>query len=259
MMNGGRGGNGSSMPVGLAVSPSIARRRSTAVRKRQREVTAHRGNWSAEEDATLRRLVRERGAKGWREIAAAIPKRTGKQVRERWINQLSPGVKGGGWTEEEDRMVVFLQGRYGNKWSIIAKSLDGRTDNHVKNRYNSTLRRKREAGFYDSWLESIGWARRPEQDGERWDEYGGANGVPAYAAYESNTGFYSYGEARAPYPRVSSPLSFVTQPPIDEGVGDVPQSHHPISSPSPHLASTGFPGAATSSRKNVMSVHSLLS
>eukprot|EP00737_Agarophyton_chilense_P004759 gb/GEZJ01006296.1/.p1 GENE.gb/GEZJ01006296.1/~~gb/GEZJ01006296.1/.p1 ORF type:complete len:364 (+),score=44.05 gb/GEZJ01006296.1/:130-1221(+) len=98
--------------------------------------------WTEQEDRLLRALVKQLGQGLWASIAAQIPGRSGKQVRERWLNHLSPNVTKRPWSNEEDEIIMENHRKLGNCWSRIAKLLEGRSDNSVKNRFYTTLKRR---------------------------------------------------------------------------------------------------------------------
>lgn len=110
-------------------------------KSKKSKVAATKGPWTAEEDQIVADLVNDNGPK-WSMIAAKLQGRTGKQCRERWHNQLDPSIKKEAWSEEEDQRLIQLHQEMGNKWVEISRMMPGRTDNAIKNRWNSTIRRR---------------------------------------------------------------------------------------------------------------------
>jgi hypothetical protein len=98
--------------------------------------------WSPEEDECLRAAVELYGLDSWRRISEGLPQRSGKQCRERWIGQLAPSVSRDAWTAEEDAILRRSHAANGNRWTVIAMQLPGRSGLQVKNRWAWLMRRE---------------------------------------------------------------------------------------------------------------------
>ncbi|KAK1618942.1 hypothetical protein QYE76_024459 [Lolium multiflorum] len=107
------------------------------------KVGLNRGSWTPQEDMRLVAYIQKHGHSNWR----ALPRqagllRCGKSCRLRWINYLRPDLRRGNFTPDEEETVIKLHASLGNKWSRIAACLPGRTDNEIKNVWNTHLKKK---------------------------------------------------------------------------------------------------------------------
>ncbi|AQK99208.1 myb-related protein 308 [Zea mays] len=103
----------------------------------------NKGAWTKEEDQRLIAYIKAHGEGCWRSLPkAAGLLRCGKSCRLRWMNYLRPDLKRGNFTDDDDEVIIKLHALLGNKWSLIAGQLPGRTDNEIKNYWNTHIKRK---------------------------------------------------------------------------------------------------------------------
>ncbi|KAE8735227.1 Myb-related protein 3R-1 [Hibiscus syriacus] len=112
-----------------------------------------KGPWTKEEDELIIELVKKFGPKKWSTIAQHLPGRIGKQCRERWHNHLNPGINKEAWTQEEELALIRAHQIFGNKWAELTKFLPGRTDNAIKNHWNSSVKKKLDSYIASGLLE----------------------------------------------------------------------------------------------------------
>ncbi len=121
----------------LDMDDSEDQNQNRAVKRKPRVVR----KWSKEEDERMSSLVAAHGTRHWGLIASKLGNRTGKQCRERWHNQLDPAIRKEPWTQEEEETLMRCHAKFGNRWAEISRFIVGRTDNAIKNHYNSAKRR----------------------------------------------------------------------------------------------------------------------
>ncbi|CAN1843629.1 Transcription factor MYB101 [Linum perenne] len=131
-----------------------------------------KGPWTAAEDAILVEYVKKHGEGNWNSVQKNSGlMRCGKSCRLRWANHLRPNLKKGAFTPEEERVIIELHAKYGNKWARMATQLPGRTDNEIKNYWNTRMKRRQRAGlpmypreFLDQTASFHMQQRQPEQN-----------------------------------------------------------------------------------------------
>ncbi|XP_030942825.1 transcription factor WER-like [Quercus lobata] len=102
-----------------------------------------RGAWSAGEDKILKNYIKIHGEGRWTDLPQrAGLRRCGKSCRLRWLNYLRPDIKRGNFSEDEEDLIIKLHKLLGNSWSLIARRLPGRTDNEIKNYWNTILSKR---------------------------------------------------------------------------------------------------------------------
>uniref|UniRef100_K9LVY9 R2R3 MYB n=1 Tax=Iris fulva TaxID=92176 RepID=K9LVY9_9ASPA len=127
------------------------------------KVGVKKGPWTPEEDIILVTYIQGHGPGNWR----AVPTNTGllrcnKSCRLRWTNYLRPGIKRGNFTDHEEKLIIHLQALLGNRWAAIASYLPERTDNDIKNYWNTHLKKKLETN------DGISSSRQPISKGQ-WE------------------------------------------------------------------------------------------
>ncbi|GAB2293290.1 hypothetical protein Dimus_027494 [Dionaea muscipula] len=131
----------------------------------------NRGAWTAEEDMKLAESIEIYGPKRWKKVASkAGLNRCGKSCRLRWMNYLRPNIKRGNISDQEEDLILRLHKLLGNRWSLIAGRLPGRTDNEIKNYWNSHLSKKMKQENEARTIRSrVAEARTREEDRKRDD------------------------------------------------------------------------------------------
>ncbi|XP_028095973.1 LOW QUALITY PROTEIN: transcription factor MYB101-like [Camellia sinensis] len=112
------------------------------------QLAVKKGPWTTAEDAILIEYVRKHGEGNWNAVQKNCGLlRCGKSCRLRWANHLRPNLKKGAFTPEEEKTIIDLHARLGNKWARMANKLSGRTDNEIKNYWNTRVKRLQRAGL----------------------------------------------------------------------------------------------------------------
>lgn len=114
-----------------------------------------KSSWTKDEDRLLLQSIDNHGKENWSIVAQDVPKRNGKQCRERYMNHLCPALNHNDWNEDEDSTLLQQHSLRGNNWSCISTFLPGRSPNHVKNRFKFIMKKKSNSFSPDLIFESL--------------------------------------------------------------------------------------------------------
>ncbi|CAE5966877.1 unnamed protein product [Arabidopsis arenosa] len=121
---------------------------SNGCRSRGKGSVLKKGPWTSTEDGILIDYVKKHGEGNWNAVQKHTSlARCGKSCRLRWANHLRPNLKKGAFSQEEEQLIVEMHAKMGNKWAQMAEHLPGRTDNEIKNYWNTRIKRRQRAGL----------------------------------------------------------------------------------------------------------------
>ena len=124
-----------------SLSSSFKNGKNNIKKKKSPKEIIVKGPWSPKEDELLKQWIDTVGPKKWTKCALSIPGRSGKQCREHWNNSLNTAIVKGNWTSEEDYLLMFFYNKMNRSWKRIIPIFKSRTENSIKNRFYSELRK----------------------------------------------------------------------------------------------------------------------
>ncbi|KAK5772461.1 hypothetical protein PVK06_048750 [Gossypium arboreum] len=187
--------------------------------QKEEGVMLKKGPWTAAEDAVLAEYVRTHGEGNWNAVQRNTGlARCGKSCRLRWANHLRPNLKKGAFSPEEERIIVELHAIMGNKWARMAARLPGRTDNEIKNYWNTRVKRRQRQGLplYPPEIQSLYSQTQPVLT---------PSSTSSFSFQHSTTMLTSSSPSTPPRLLAYDPHSAATPPPV--------QSPSPASTPPP--------------------------
>ena len=135
-------GSSKKLPLNSFPATKVSKKSKKGKKKIAKKPKRPKNIWTPEEDGKLLQLIDIHGPSHWSVISSEMKNREGKQCRERWHNHLNPIILKDSWTDEEDLRLFLLYRLYGSKWSILSHMFAGRTDNSIKNHWNSIMKKK---------------------------------------------------------------------------------------------------------------------
>ncbi|KAI4339796.1 hypothetical protein MLD38_024698 [Melastoma candidum] len=180
-----------------------------------------KGPWSPEEDAKLKSYILKHGTGGnWIALPQKIGlRRCGKSCRLRWLNYLRPNIKHGDFSEEEDNLICSMYISIGSRWSIIAAQLPGRTDNDIKNYWNTKLKKKLLGDQKKGRVDKRGRGNNPNREMEK-RVVGGFNYLMTDNMDIGNCG--SSSQRMSYCPAMALPMSTLLQQPMQYNNHELP-------------------------------------